>query len=632
MSEIALTPKADGQVVNDAWYNDFVDALGEDFVPRDSDGIPTAGKNLGNSTYPWGSIYAENLVLDGELINLDQVLARNPFKIISGKVRSTSNQPEFLRIGTGGTATLQATTTPFVYEVNGEQRTISSDIAISGLTLAPGSNNTATINMASATTQEATRTWGENESLTEVTSLVMSSAGSEITALVGKRAAFIHSRGGTLEGFTAYVKSSTELSDCRRGFFFNTSGAPVPRNVINNGDSLILLKLGWLFLDIDGITVDVTYNEPVYAGSQPSSPSSGDYWYDLANSAWKRYNGTSYSEVDRIFIGWVACSSGGSTHFGRSADFYHVPSDECTLNPSYLSITTVQSKTVDGVINVFGNRFNFGQTKPPIWNIESHLITSTGDCYTAAEQANRTYHLYIKETGALAVADVHPYRRYDLRGWYHPHNPWRCIGSIDNVSSDFSSTTLKGMPAINVTDLSIDAARLAANSVTNEKMADNSVGTAELIALSVTRAKQAAVTTVQGTVDSYGDTGPTSYTDTDINGTITTVGGRPILVIITSGSSSNSFQMGGQNNAAGNFIADLKLIKRLNGGAWSDVAIWTVSTDSTGAGVDIKTVGSLVWPDLSAGAAGTLEYRLQAAINADSTFGISYGSMYLIEL
>ena len=56
-----LTDWVTGNTITADRLNDIHEAIRGDFVGRNSSNAPTAGKNLGNSTYPWGPIYSNQL-------------------------------------------------------------------------------------------------------------------------------------------------------------------------------------------------------------------------------------------------------------------------------------------------------------------------------------------------------------------------------------------------------------------------------------------------------------------------------------------------------------------------------------------------------------------------------------------
>jgi hypothetical protein len=422
-----LTDRASGQTILASFWNEIHDALEEDFVGRSSAGVPTASKNLGSAAFPWGTLRADALVIGGSSVDTSQVAAPN-FRVISGATRSSSNQPGFLvpaGSGNGLSVTLDGTPTSFVFDVNGATVTISSDIAKGSLTAAPGSNNTCDFDDTDAADGESTRTWGETDA--EKTTITVDAMGSEITSLVGSWQAFSHGS----EVFYAYVKSSTELTKAYRGFFYDENIAPVNRDVFTNNDTITLLKTGYVFVDSDGATIDVTYNNPVWSFTAPSSPVTADYWFDMGNTLWKRYDGATFQTVNRTFVGMVVNDTTDCL-YARCVDFDVRYKADNTIQLQLQSTSIAEATHVNQMCHVAGNELKF-ELGAPEWNITTDLATSA-DMYNATEQASTDYYYYIKDTGAVVISDISPYWRPDLQGWYQPHNPWRCIGKAFNDS------------------------------------------------------------------------------------------------------------------------------------------------------------------------------------------------------
>ena len=440
MGLISLVRKTLAPVIGNEWYNDFLDALADDIIGRNTSGVPTAGKNLGSSLYPFGQLFVDRISLGGSLVDFSDQES-SPYKIVSGKKRSGSNQPQFLApSGAGATATLQATSVNLAVEINGTSYTISADVSMTGLTLAPSSNNTALVNESTAADQAATRLWGENNPrLTDHPILAIDTAGSEVTALVGQYVCLKLDNGSVTEYLLGFLKSTTELIDVRRGYFTDSSGNPKNRIVFSNNDTLTLMKLAWVFAKSDG-TVDVSYKNPSVSAAEPAGPVTNDYWYDLANQLWKQYDGASFVEVARIPIGVLVLDSTNCVA-ARSFDFFASVREENTLELEYLSASTVRSKGGQGVVGVMGNKHRFLFTRPT-WDMASHLAGST-DMYDATEQASRTYYLYVTDEGAQKISDIEPYWRAEFGGWYHPHLPWRLVGqAYNNSSSNLESASV----------------------------------------------------------------------------------------------------------------------------------------------------------------------------------------------
>lgn len=430
MGTNTLNNRSDGETITEDFFNDIHTAMDGDFVGRGATGIPTAGQNLGTVALPWGTVRADSVVIGGTTVDPD-LSAIPPNVIISGAMRSGGRQPFYLDPnGAALSAVIDGTPTSLVYDVGGTSYTLSADLTLSSLTAAPSSNNTTLINDADAADQADTRLWGEYG---HKKTLTVDAMGSEITALVGKFAAFSIA-GVSTEYFIGYVKSTTEITNCLRGCFLDSSGVPVKRSGFADNDVITLLKLGWVFLQTDATTTDVSYTNPHWGFESPSSPATGDYWYDLGLTTplWKRYDGAAWQIVNRTLIGVVA-STASACVGARCMDFYaaYKPDNNVEVELSTTEIAKVSN--IDSYVNVAGKRIYFGKTLA-VWNITTDLAGSN-ESYNATEQASTMYYLYVKDTGDLVMSDYEPWFRPDLFGWYHPHNVWRNIGLAYNNGS-----------------------------------------------------------------------------------------------------------------------------------------------------------------------------------------------------
>lgn len=236
---------AEGQKLQSSHIINTNNALRGALVGRATSGAPTAGQQLGTAVVPWGVVHANGLVLNGTTVDPSLIESRG-HRIVSSAVRVASLQPDFLRpAGAAGglSATLLATVTPLELIIEGAAVTVSTDIALTSLSAAPSSNNTALVNDTSLTGQEASKYTGERDSV-----LTIDTAGSEITSRVGSWASF---KTPTGEILFAYIKSATELVSAYRGFYFDSAGAEIRRGVLSNNDTLTLLSTGWVFVESD---------------------------------------------------------------------------------------------------------------------------------------------------------------------------------------------------------------------------------------------------------------------------------------------------------------------------------------------------------------------------------------------
>lgn len=430
MGSGSLTNRSSGQTILETFWNDIHGAFNGDFVGRNSSGVATSGQSLGTVALPWGTLYVDGIVLDGAAVDTSQLTAQAN-RVISGVKRATSNQPAFI-VPNGAAASfiIDGTPTPLVLDVNGTTFSVTTDITKSSLTAAPAANNTCLVNDTDAADQHDTRLWGEPW---HRKTIVIDTVGSNITALVGKYASFKIDNGSATEYFYAFVESATVLSDVRRGFFYDSSLNPKNRIVFSNNDTITLMSTAWIFVENNGTTVDVSYNNPVWDFTAPSSPATGDYWYDLSNGVWKRYDGASFVIINRVFVGMALIDTTNCVA-ARCVDFWKKPQQENSISVIKQSTEIVRAVDFHQKVYVNGTLIHFGHSRPS-WNMTVNLAAAV-DMYDSTEQASRIYYAYVKDDGAEVISDITPYKRDDLLGWYHPHNPWRCVGLWFNDSGN----------------------------------------------------------------------------------------------------------------------------------------------------------------------------------------------------
>lgn len=338
-------------------------------------------------------------------------------KIISSKTRSTSSQPQFLEPdGAAASFTLRGLTTPLVLAINSETVSMVTDIVKSGLTVAPSSNNTCAVNDADAASQESTRIWGELDAEKEY--ILIDTIGTEISGLVGKWACF---KIGT-EYFIAFVEAD-RLTNIKRGYFTDSSGNPLNRVKFSDGATITLMSTAWVFADSDGVTIDITYNNPIWSAAEPSSPAVGDYWFDTINKTWKE-DDTGYTVANKTLVG-IALIDTVNCVAARSMEWHKNFSDENTIDTEIESNSVLRFKEPFSRINVNGELLTSGISLQQ-FDMTSDLASSV-DMYSATEQASTVYYFYLNEKREVFISDISPYYRPEMRGSYHPHNTWRCV-------------------------------------------------------------------------------------------------------------------------------------------------------------------------------------------------------------
>lgn len=405
---------ANGLKIKSADFLTVISAMQGALVGRNTAGVPTSGQSLGTALYPWGPIFGTSLTINGQTIDTSEISVP-PTRIISGATSANSGQPMFLQAdGAAASVDILATTTDLVLSINSTTITISADITETGLTTAPSSNNTCQINDANFTDQADSKYFGEVDSL--IPYIPIDTVGSEITALVGQ---WISLKTDTNEIMFGWLKSATELVNVYRGFYFDSSLAPIVRETLIDNEVLTLLKTGWIFMDDDGSTVDVTYTTPVYAYTAPTSPAADDYWYDIANTTWKRYSGSAWVAVDRIPLGLCVMNTSYCIAT-RAFDFYAGFKELNTLDCEVFSDTIVRSNCGSNLVSVYGTTISI-ENYPVQWD-------NTADMETGSVGNDTEYYLYLSTQLEPKISLERPYdRSADLRGRYHPYENWRYI-------------------------------------------------------------------------------------------------------------------------------------------------------------------------------------------------------------
>lgn len=432
-----LTDRAAGMTILDTFFNEIHAAMNGDFVGRNSSGVPASGQNLGTAAIPWGSIRTNALVIGGTAVDASQI-TRQTNVVLSGKTRTTSNQPAFITPnGSALSFQILGLTTNLIIDISGTAVTVNSDLTKSSLTAAPSSQNTCLVNDTDAADQEDTRLWGEPEHRKVIT---IDTIGTNITALDGKYAAFMLDNGSSTEYFIALVDTSNNrLIKCRRGFFYDSALAPKNRIFFSNNDTITLLKLGWVFMENNSTTVDVSYTVPVWDFQSPLSPATGDYWYDMSNSLWKRYDGATFQIVNRTLIGQFVNNTTACVG-ARCEPFFAKYSRDNDLEIEKQTSEIIRAAMPHCRVNVAGNLLAFGNSLPS-WNITTELAGSA-DMYNSSEQASTMYYLYLKDTGETVMSDISPYYSKEFYAPYHPHNPWRCVGlAYNDGTSDLTAVS-----------------------------------------------------------------------------------------------------------------------------------------------------------------------------------------------
>lgn len=419
----------------------------------------------------------DNVWYDQPALSISQItglLSTTPpaNRIISGAVVSTSKQPaHLLPSGSAASVTLECSVTPLVVEINGTQYTFSTNITLGSLSLAPSSGNTFAINDANCDLSAKTASFGDYiadnaNALVDLSvrpladyPIIGNTVGSNISNAGGTYQAYSYTHSSVTEYFTGYVNpgalsTAVTISKAKRGFFFNSSGSPIPAIPLNNGETVTLCNLIWIYLTTSG-TLLAVYTHPRYSSVQPTTSAAGDMWYDLVNQQWKQSNGSTYSQANAVLVG-TCVTNGSACIAARGFDWYRTYTNTSNVAVEYFSTTEYRTKYDNNIINVYGSTFSFDKDSIR-WtstNLETGLSSLT---------VSTVYYLYLSETGTPYVSKYFPLRRYDLGGFYHPYNSWRCCALfLYNGSSQFDKNIISRFSDLNgefLNDKSISVAK-----------------------------------------------------------------------------------------------------------------------------------------------------------------------------
>lgn len=358
----------------------------------------------------------------------------SPFKTPSHYIKSgavnSDGQPDFIRPDGGGAddLTILAASTDLVLVIEDSEYTLTADINVTGLDAPATTNNTSQLVNAQAGDDQWTQTIGEDGF-----DLEYDTGGANFlpTSGEGQLHAFKINDGASDEYFIGRFKmdataTSGNLQECLRGYFVDSSGAAIPRIGVTDNDVITIQKLYWVFVSSTG-TATATDLEPIYRHDEPTSPSTGQMWFDLDARQWKRYNGASFDTVLELPIGMAVVDENDEATGARSFDFYTPTSTTNTVQLITNSATVVKG-SANGVISVKGEIVRFPGGNPS-WD-----ITDT-DVRVGTEDASTAYWCYITSSGELKLEATAPYRSNELQGHYHPHKPWRSVGVLYNDSS-----------------------------------------------------------------------------------------------------------------------------------------------------------------------------------------------------
>jgi len=455
------------EVLTNEDLNDEIDNILENFMPQGMDDYSVNAAQMKLQTSP-GTLGNESLAVStaGELERLRYVISRVIFgedvatkywyeegpssiqglfeafqdsqisalsssRIVSGRSSAQSSKiMALIPVGNQPRVLLGGQATPFVYIVEGQETTISTNLSLD-LAVGPSSQHTARALYTQSGQYDITSDDEQIKFLGEYDSVLnLGTLGTNVTAKAGQFVAFkTASTDEIIMGFLrvrANVGTGTsthELVHCRRGAFFDNLDFNLEREYFASNELLTLLNLHYVFAKQDGTLTSTTVIRQ--AGEQePAGASAGDYWFDTANRVWKKYSGTVWDPALAMLIGY-AVTDATNCIAARTLDVEAAQQAQNTIRiQQNASTTQIFSEGNCEVIYVNGRKNAF-QESPIVWD------PATDMAYDTTFTASRTYFLYITEEGGHVISARAPHDRLnDLLGWYHPAEMWRCVGQF----------------------------------------------------------------------------------------------------------------------------------------------------------------------------------------------------------
>ncbi len=437
MAKTKLDTVVAGQHLTPSLINKLIAALKGQVVGRNTIGAPARNEDLGTSLLQWDDVYVWDAFLNLSQLSAEQIFS-GPSDILSGNTRLLSGQPNFITPdGSAASFVLAGVPTPLAFKVNDERFVCNAVLSKTGLTLGPSATHTCLVNDAKLDTTDFTRLAGdENTYLSPAASLIVDTMGATMSGRIGRWASFKIVDGGNTEYFYGFITSTTLLSHLFRGHYYDSAGDPLPRIAITNNDVITLLETAYVYLESDGLTINVAYTDPVWSFATPAAPATNDRWYDLDNQIWKSYNGSSFVASDEVFLGQVVIDSSACIA-ARCAPFFFIKKDAQSVGIERVSSTDYRANPGDTLAAVRSGRYLPRSTRES-W-VPANDFAAATDTYHTSVSGSFFYYLYLGDTGERFISDFEPIFHFREGAFFHPHHAWRCIGKIKASSGTLTA-------------------------------------------------------------------------------------------------------------------------------------------------------------------------------------------------
>ena len=437
MGENVLDTSYDSNSEIDAEHTkQFATALNGNLVPRLNNTPNAAGLvSLGTSLYPWRNVHAQNIVIDGRILDFDiSASAGNkitpPDSTLPVRRRYISidpDNPHNFILEQGFRARINGLDVETAAPITFTGSNVDNSSAFASPILSINAIPDGGLAGNDASPSDVRRYWGEKDFRVETTSTIPDYVGpflgelpnpnlvspstftdGELIALTG--------HGPDLndkEIVTArYRPRPHHLMDVERGVGYLRNNFQ-SRNVAMPGVLWRRLRIGWAFLGGNGVSVFVTYVEPKNIVTSLDSGISGQYGYEPFNDRWFQFTGTTWSARSVILIGRIFMTTTGPLGYDVEEPG-HRYSWHNNIKLKKIGSDKIVAANADGTCSVMG-------VEVMARNLEIRIPVSI---------RNTRAYLYLGSEGRLRVREVRPKLILKMKGHYHPVNAERCIGSF----------------------------------------------------------------------------------------------------------------------------------------------------------------------------------------------------------
>lgn len=221
---------------------------------------------------------------------------------------------------------------------------------------------------------------------------------------------------------------NNQLLSCERGAFYDNEYNFFKKNILLSNDEFELLSLDKLFYNNDTKNIESYYDDIIISITVPVAPYNGLLWYDILNTAWKKYNNSRWNIVKIAFIGF-AVSDKNSTFGIKCNDLGMLLDDINTIRLEKESDDIITSRDKGNTINIFTEILEYKYAKIK-WDFNSNLLDES-------KEPNTSYYLYINTNGITYISSEVPNYLNNLKTYIHPENYWRCIGRVKtNINNE----------------------------------------------------------------------------------------------------------------------------------------------------------------------------------------------------